>query len=445
MARVPLGLGGSSGTIRSSDNDDDNDSAKYSWVVASSTTTTSRGSKPAVGARDDHGSVSIEQYMYDIAGTTSETASGGSNDNDNANGGNHPFQPEPIPIPIRTISPFHQTTIVPSTPTSTSTSVPNTNESSPLFVPIASKAVSHLGRDDGMHRLFHHSFPLHASKVEASTDGTTRSGRQQQRKHNLRYFLYVTLPSGMFIDLDNPFELPATTGKIQIQSQSTSSSKTEGGTDASTDATATTTKNENRQHHGFVATCLVTQSQTQTPRQLVSFRARLHAATICDIEQPSFVSGQHLLVWELDNIYIVGNDNDNDAKETTTTTKATTLRPPILIEFATKLHLRYPHPSSTMEEWIDLPRPLLFAARTEDPPHPHSDADEKLDDGPNRDNLWFWGNGDDNLGLVHERVWVAAGKDEDHDFVSAATIFFCLVGVAIMLRDISNASLWDDV
>uniref|UniRef100_A0A7S4EQ76 Uncharacterized protein n=1 Tax=Pseudo-nitzschia australis TaxID=44445 RepID=A0A7S4EQ76_9STRA len=74
MARVPLGLGGSSGTIRSSDNDDDNDSAKYSWVVASSTTTTSRGSKPAVGARDDHGSVSIEQYMYDIAGTTSETA-----------------------------------------------------------------------------------------------------------------------------------------------------------------------------------------------------------------------------------------------------------------------------------------------------------------------------------------------------------------------------------
>lgn len=214
---------------------------------------------------------------------------------------------------------------------------------------IASKVDSHLGKDGGMHRLFHHRFLVNTNK-DAS------------------YFLYVTIPQGMFIDLDDPIE--STTGIVQ----STSTESPDAG-------------------HSFVVT---------TTEQASSFRARLHAATVCDIEQPSFVSGQHLLVWEIDQIQ-------------------TSCTPPIL-EFATKLHLRYPHPSQTLEQWIDLPSPLLFVNSETNTTHNY---DWEL--------------------KVAERVWVAAGKDEDHDWIMGMTIFCCLIGVGIMLRDVSRVSLWDDV
>jgi hypothetical protein len=46
---------------------------------------------------------------------------------------------------------------------------------------------------------------------------------------------------------------------------------------------------------------------------------------------------------------------------------------------------------------------------------------------------------------INELVWVATGNDEDHDIVMGVTILSCLIGVIIMLRDISKVSLWDDV
>ena len=117
------------------------------------------------------------------------------------------------------------------------------------------------------------------------------------------------------------------------------------------------------------------------------------------IEQPSFVSGQHLLVWEIDQIETIGHKT---------------------LEFATKLHLRYPHPSQTLDQWIDLPSPLLFVNAAT-----HNNYDWNLE--------------------IAESVWVAAGKDEDHDWIMGLTISCCLIGVGIMLRDVSRVSLWDDV
>jgi hypothetical protein len=227
-----------------------------------------------------------------------------------------------------------------------------------------------------MHRLFHHSF---------EPTGTIDGGEDPT------YFIYLVIPRGMFIDLDDPIE-PAG-GMMK-------SIPIEDNDGMSSDDTS----------HGFVVTT-TTQPETQKS-SVLSFRARLHAASICDIEQPSFVSGQHLLVWEIDRIVAASGGAI-----------------PLVLNFSTKLHLRYPHPSPTLEEWIDLPSPLLFAVLD-------SNSEVSRDKMPGREHDWSLD--------VAERVWVAAGKDEDHNWIMGMTISFCLVGVGIMLRDISRVALWDD-
>jgi hypothetical protein len=44
---------------------------------------------------------------------------------------------------------------------------------------------------------------------------------------------------------------------------------------------------------------------------------------------------------------------------------------------------------------------------------------------------------------ILERVWVAAGSDDDYDWVMWMTIAACWVGVVWMLSDISHVSHWD--
>ncbi|VEU41391.1 unnamed protein product [Pseudo-nitzschia multistriata] len=245
---------------------------------------------------------------------------------------------------VRTISPYHKTAVpVPGIETGL--------------------VVSRLGAEGGMHRLFHHEITLPGTP--AGDSGA-----------NPRYYLYVTVPSGMFIDLDDPFEAPQG-GRIEPAAAAP-------GGDASRDA-------------GFEATCTTGPSAGTETGPAVSFRARLHAAAVCDIEQPSFASGQHLLVWELE---VLGASKPGATER---------------IGFATKLHLRYPRPSPDGERWIDLPAPVLV-----DPV------------GGGRIAGW------------EDPVRVAAGRDGDHDWIVAATVGACLVGVAAMVRDISGVSLWDD-
>ena len=304
------------------------DTAKFSWVVSNTT-------KSAVK------STSIEQSLWKP----------GNRD-----------QKELERKRVHTITPYHKTRLQPS--------IQNNFQPTPA---IACKLDSHLGENGGMHRLFHHSFQLLGSPT---TDYST-------------YFLYLTIPKGMFIDLDDPIE--PTMGTIQSMPMEIN------------DDFASNTS------HSFVTT-ITTQPQNRKS-SVLSFRARLHAAVVCDIEQPSFVSGQHLLIWEIDKI-LTANDNM-----------------PLVIEFASKVHLRYPHPSPSMVEWIDLPSPLLFAAVNSD--------SVVLNTVLGQNHGW-------GLGIA-ERVWVAAGKGEDHNWIMGMTICFCLFGVAIMLRDISKVSLWDDV
>jgi len=324
MAQVPPTI---SPTTTNAGNHDD--TARYSWVV----------SKPSELLVE---STSLEQHLWTFG------------DEDQLR-----------KDPVQTVTPYHKTSI----------QQPTQNPSRSSSGIVASKLKSHLGRDGGMHRLFHHSF-----------EPTIESGEDPI------YFIYLVVPRGMFIDLDDPIE-PAG-GMMK-------STPIEDSDGVSSDDTS----------HAFFVTTTTKQLETQES-SVLSFRARLHAASICDIEQPSFVSGQHLLVWEIDRIVAAKGG----------------AIPPVL-NFSTKLHLRYPHPSSTLEEWIDLPSPLLFAVLDSESKASHNTI-------LGREHDWSLD--------VAERVWVAAGKDEDHNWIMGMTITFCLVGVGIMLRDISRVSLWDD-
>jgi hypothetical protein len=236
----------------------------------------------------------------------------------------------------------------------------------------------------------------------------------------------VNIPQGMFIDLDDPFEA-SFSGTIEsnpILSPDTDNINIDISATTTTTTTTTTSATST-----YIVTNLNRPNDEKS--SVLSFRAQLHSATLCDIEQPAFVSGQHVLVWEIDNI-VTKTQHQPEIKN------LSSLPPPPVIEFATKLHLRYPHPSSTLEEWIDLSSPLLFSVL----PSSGNQLINKEESGDTSKEQQQKHHGWD-LDFV-ERVWVAAGKDEDHDWIMTMTISFCLIGVVIMLRDISRVSLWDD-
>jgi hypothetical protein len=124
---------------------------------------------------------------------------------------------------------------------------------------------------------------------------------------------------------------------------------------------------------------------------------RIHAASVCDIEQPAFVSGQHVLVLEL------------SVNDTST------------LEFSTKLHLRYPYPSRSYEQQAFLPEPQLLCLNTNGP--------MLFQEPEERETPTY--------------IWVAAGSDEDYDLVMWITVLVCWIGVVWMMLDMSSVAKWD--
>lgn len=127
---------------------------------------------------------------------------------------------------------------------------------------------------------------------------------------------------------------------------------------------------------------------------------RIHSSGVCDIEEPSFVSSQHLIILEL--------STDGEME----------------VEFSSKLHIRYAPPSPKHTWQAMLPRPYLVCKMSDG--SLSFPADEKDSDGQ----------------PLH--VWVAAGNDGDYDTVVWTTVMACFLGVAWMIMDISSVSKWDN-
>jgi hypothetical protein len=395
IAQVPSVVSDLLTTLENNDNNDSNDgkenitpSAKFSWIVSNSIIISSESTT----RQETTSKTSLKQYMW--------TNQSHDRQKDSSNEVKLQLQP------IQTTSPYHKAIV------QSSMSMSMSNSTLPTIVTVEQN--SYLDREGGMHRLFHHSFQPIIS--DRGIDETKRS-----------FYLFVIIPQGMFIDLDDPFEA-AFSGTIEsnpIPPPDTDNININIGISATTATTSAASS--------YIVINL--NSPNDEKSSVLSFRAQLHSATLCDIEQPAFVSGQHVLVWEIDNIVTKNQQQQQEIGN------LPSMPPPPVIEFATKLHLRYPHPSSTLEEWIDLSSPLLFSVL----PSSRNQLINKEESGvTSKVMLEKQKHHDWDLDFV-ERVWVAAGKDEDHDWIMTMTISFCLIGVVIMLRDISMVSLWDDV
>jgi hypothetical protein len=226
---------------------------------------------------------------------------------------------------------------------------------------ISIQVSSNLSPQGGMHRLLHHQITMIDQGTASTDDDATTTTALE------RLYLFLHVPRGMFVDLDDA---------VTVVSTSTSTSRT-----------------------------------TTSSKAEFEFKWKVdavHAAKVCDIEQPAFDSGQHAIVVEL---------------------------PPggSQYDLSSKLHLRYPDPSLEYEQWIDLVEPHVvgIVVNGNRLGHGHELRREQA--------IIASTEGFEIL----ERVWVAAGSDDDYDWVMWTTIAACWVGVVWMLSDISHVSHWD--
>lgn len=240
------------------------------------------------------------------------------------------------------------------------------NESSPFLLEstLSSSASlnSQLSLNGGMHRLWYQHLSLQEGELTLNDDD-----------RSMNVYVFWTIPQGIFVDLDDPVE-----------------------------------------------SLVLSWSSSLEQQPVHSANYTIHSAVICDIEQPAFVSGQHVVVMEIPGV-----------------------SPPLSpsISITAKLHLRYPFPSSTKEQWIDLPPPQVVLVNLR--PNLSDGGDDDGDDGGGaKYHIYHSQTTMTNGGM--ERIRVAAGNDEDYDFVMYTTLSACLLGVYWMLRDISYVSHWDD-
>ena len=143
---------------------------------------------------------------------------------------------------------------------------------------------------------------------------------------------------------------------------------------------------------------------------------KVHFSRICDIEQPAFDSPQHVVIIELSNGSNNNNNNPNDTLQT-------------------RVHLRYPLPGTKRIQWVE---PHLFEISIPHKTNYAGTGERTISmmqiEGSQPSTTYF---------KVHDWKDVASGKDEDYMMVQTITVAACLIGVAIMLWDISYVSKWD--
>jgi hypothetical protein len=254
---------------------------------------------------------------------------------------------------------------------------PSKSSRSRFHKSISIQVSSKLSPQGGMHRLLHHQITMiDQGTITASTDddATTTATTTTTTTSLEQLYLFLHVPRGMFVDLDDAVTVD----------------------NASTSRTTTTTASSKGEFQ-------------------FEFQWKVHAAEVCDIEQPAFDSGQHVIVVELPP----GGSQYN---------------------LSSKFHLRYPDPSLDYEQWIDLVEPHVVGIVVNgNNIHGHGHGHAR---GYKREQAIIAST--EGFGIL-ERVWVAAGSDDDYDWVMWTTIAACWVGVVWMLSDISHVSHWDTV
>lgn len=135
-----------------------------------------------------------------------------------------------------------------------------------------------------------------------------------------------------------------------------------------------------------------------------------------DIEQPAFVSPQHVIIVKVDASGICKNDSQQEEE---------------YVAFATKLHVRYPPLTETGHVQVSFPAPLLYSGWLTDTTRVH------------QENYTLLTTASDFSWQSPISVQVATGFQDDAHFVGIVTILASLIGSLVLLQKISKVSVWN--
>lgn len=141
----------------------------------------------------------------------------------------------------------------------------------------------------------------------------------------------------------------------------------------------------------------------------------VHFAATCDIEQPSFTSGQHVIALEINHL----------GRRHSSSNVASTVS--IVVDFATKLHFRYPEPCQDSHQSAHLFMPLLLTKVS-------GQSVTWLTEGSESNRM---------ISRLPQTLTVPAGSDDDHTVVMWTTMLIGFAGMLLILHDFGQVSVWD--
>eukprot|EP00978_Attheya_sp_CCMP212_P022162 scaffold65752_cov58-Attheya_sp.AAC.3 len=308
----------------------------------------------------------------------------------------------------------------------------NDDSSPPLLADqrrVQASISSSLSNQGGMHRPFHH-------KINLSVPNNDHSLKKPEDTV-IRMDIALPLSEHVYIDMDDPYHDGGTSTTACRPSFIVPSSVVAGNNGIPTQPL-------------WNVSCSI--ELILPPSSSSSSSSSIFETSVIDVEQPSFASPQHVVLFRLHMTM------DATTAAATTATRPLLLSDPssiatthqIEIEFSNTLHIRYPSPvvlerdsekrnprwlllSSPQESrhvMVHIPKPIILTGTT-DGDDGKKQKTEVVVVYPER--------------CTHSNILmlsVAAGADEDYWFVVTITLLSSLIGSIIMIRDISRVSIW---
>ena len=269
---------------------------------------------------------------------------------------------------------------------------------------------SSVSKEGGMHRAYTHLISL-SNKIPNFTDGASMPKLLETIG---KVEFAMPLSEGVFLDMDDLFQLHGDTQqacRIYFHSKTYSNS----GSDSDQD--------------DYVAKCLV--------------EVKTAPDTVIDIEQPAFVSPQHVIALQID--FQLGHhqfdQSSKDQRINTDGIQDSILDLDIDIEIVMNLHFRYPKTRALANFWfhaafvpVHIVTPFLLSASVDTP--------STMKKNTAHWNAFTYFALDRMRGIDDTTVNVAAGIDGHHVPVMVITLIVSLIGSWGMLRSMSTVSVW---
>ena len=315
----------------------------------------------------------------------------------------------------------------------------STNDESPI---ISANLQSTISKEGGMHRAFRHlitlsthNTPMHnhmhkqsqsqSQNNQGDGDGEGASASSLSNAINVNGEVVFAMPlsQGVFLDMEDPFQLQLDGDAHRACRFDVKKFKAVNDHDHDHDHDNGRSGGDEAESLGL-GLCLV--------------EIKTAPGTVVDIEQPAFVSPQHVIMlhvtFQLDHLVSLVESE---------------LELELELEVVMNLHFRYPTTTKNhaLPKFVPVhvPTPFLHTCSvsiesqqsdTHEKVTAHSDTftylvsdrlDKKIDDSR-------WNDG--------AMVDVAAGVDAHHDPVMAVTLMVSFIGAWCMLRDMSTVSVW---